>query len=140
MDDETRVGFGVGCGIVLLVVLFIAIWMAVGPVYRVWSREQAGRAELAQAQWNRQIAVQEAEAKKTAATLLASAEVERAKGVAEANRIIGESLKGNDAYLRYLWIDKLEQGEGRETIYVATEAGLPILEATRRMKPTPAAR
>jgi hypothetical protein len=39
-----------------------------------------------------------------AAKLLAEAEVERVKGVANANRIIGESFKGNEAYLRYFWL------------------------------------
>ena len=65
--------------------------------------------------------------------MLASAEVERAKGVAEANKIIGESLNGNDAYLRYLWIERLGQN-GQDVIYIPTEAGLPILEAGRRAK------
>ena len=41
---------------------------------------------------------------------LAQAEIERAKGVAEANRIIGDSLKGNESYLRYLWISGLKDG------------------------------
>lgn len=56
------------------------------------------------------------------------AEVERAKATAEANRIIGESLKNNEAYLSYLWIQGLKDGTG-ERIYIPTEAGLPILEA-----------
>ena len=56
----------------------------------------------------------------------------RAKGVAAANKIIGDSLHGNEAYLRYLWIDGLrEHGKGAAVIYVPTEAGLPILEAGR---------
>ena len=57
--------------------------------------------------------------------------MERAKGVAEANRIIGESLKGNESYLRYLWIQNLESGSN-SVVYVPTEAGLPILEAGKR--------
>ena len=61
-----------------------------------------GTAELAQAEQNRQIAITEARAKEESAVLLAQAEVERAKGVAQANQIIGDSLKGNEEYLRYL--------------------------------------
>jgi hypothetical protein len=57
--------------------------------------------------------------------------VERARGVAEANKIIGESLKGNEAYLRWQWIQNLESGSN-SVIYVPTEAGLPILEAGQR--------
>lgn len=101
------------------------------PKYNVWERTLSGQAELKKAEWNRQIAIKEAEAKREAAKALAEAEVERAKGVAKANQIIGESLKGHDEYLRYLWITNLENGSGRETVYVPTEAGLPILEAGR---------
>ena len=54
-----------------------------------------------------------------------------AKGTAEANRIIGDSLKNNEAYLRYLWIHNLEEGKN-EVIYIPTEAGMPILEAGKR--------
>src|SRR3990170_3957810 len=60
-----------------------------------------------------------------------SGEAELAKGVAQANEIIGQSLKGNEAYLRYLWIQGLENGTAPTIVYVPTEAGLPILEAGR---------
>jgi hypothetical protein len=59
--------------------------------------------------------------------------VERAIGVAEANEIIGESLRENEAYLRYLWINGLHDGSS-EVIYIPTEANLPILEAVRKMR------
>jgi regulator of protease activity HflC (stomatin/prohibitin superfamily) len=104
------------------------------PRYNIWASQMGGRAELAHAQFSRQVAVQEASAKLHSATLLAQAEVERAKGVAQANKIIGDSLKDNEGYLRYLWITGLESGTGRETVYIPTEAGLPILEANRYSK------
>ena len=100
------------------------------PIYNVWSKEKKGQAALKEAEWSKQITIEEAKAKKDSASLLADAEIERAKGVAEANKIIGESLKNNDAYLRYLWIQGLQDGSS-EIIYVPTEANLPILEATR---------
>lgn len=100
------------------------------PQYNVYEQRLNGEAELARAESNRQIAVREAQAKDDAADLLARAEVKRANGVAQANQIIGDSLKDNEAYLRYLWIDKLDQ-KG-QVIYVPTEAGLPILEAGHR--------
>jgi len=103
------------------------------PKYNVWQKGLAGQAELKKAEWNRQIAIKEAGAKRESATMLAAAEVERAKGVAEANQIIGESLKENEAYLRYLWIMGLQDGSS-EIIYVPTEANLPILEASRIRK------
>ena len=51
--------------------------------------------------------------------------------MAAANEIIGQSLKNNEAYLRYLWIQNLESGSN-SVVYVPTEAGLPILEAGKR--------
>jgi regulator of protease activity HflC (stomatin/prohibitin superfamily) len=113
-----------------LLVLVIVFWMFGYPKYRVWQQGLEGEAELKRAEQNRKIAVQEAEAKKEAAKSLADAEVIRAEGVAKANEIIGGSLKGNEEYLRYLWIDNLEKNQNA-VIYVPTEAGLPILEAGR---------
>ena len=100
----------------------------VGPIYRVWEQSQTGRAELARAESNRQIAVLEAQAKKDSAQQLAEAEVIRAQGVAKANQIIGDSLKDNREYLQYLYITGLEDGSknGNVTIYVPTEGGMPV--------------
>lgn len=112
------------------IVIFLVFFMFVVPLLKPWWATQAGKSELAQAEQNRQIAILEAKAKKESAELLAMAEVERAKGVAQANQIIGESLRDNEEYLRYLWIDGLHSQES-QIIYVPTEAGLPILEASR---------
>jgi len=101
------------------------------PKWNVWSAQMQGEAEYAQAEQNRRITVLEAEAKLEAAKSLAAAEIERAKGVAQANEIIGKSLKDNEAYLRWQWIQNLESGSN-SVIYVPTEAGLPILEAGKR--------
>lgn len=107
------------------------------PTYNVWQSEMHGKAELARADGNRQIAIREALAKQESAKALAGAEVERAKGVAEANEIIGKSLHGNEAYLHYLWINGLQETKDK-VVYVPTEANLPILEAGR-LAPTPKA-
>jgi hypothetical protein len=114
----------------------IAIFLALGgsygcPQYNVWQKGLAGQARLAEAEQSRKIAIEEAKAIQESAQYKAQAEIIRAKGVAEANRIISEGLGGPEGYLRYLWIDSLTEREG-DTIYVPTEAGLPILEATRR--------
>lgn len=105
--------------------------LILGPRWGVYSEELAGRAELRRAESNRQVAVLEANAKLEAAHALADAEIERARGVAEANKIIGDSLKGNESYLHWLWIDKLDAAQ-MQVLYVPTEANLPILEAGRR--------
>lgn len=121
------------CASAFLIIAILLICMWAYPKYNVYSQTMEGRAILAHAQSSREVAVAEAKAKMESASLLASAEIERAKGVAESNRIIGEGLKGHEEYLRYLWIMALEhtaQGNGT-VIYVPTEANLPILEATR---------
>ena len=110
--------------------LFVAV-LAGCPPYRVWEQKMAGEAELSKAEFSKRVAVQEAQAKTDSSTLLANAEIERAKGVAKANQIIGESLKNNDAYLRYLWVTEVA-GNQHATVYVPTEANLPILEAGKR--------
>jgi regulator of protease activity HflC (stomatin/prohibitin superfamily) len=103
------------------------------PKYRVWCASLAGEAELRRAEQNRQIAIEEANAKRAAAEALAEAEIIRAKGVAEANRIVGESLNDSENYLRYLWIDNIGH-TSNQIIYIPTEAGLPILEAGKTNK------
>ena len=118
---------------VSVAVIFLLVTMVIYgyPQYKVWQQRLAGQAELARAEQNRKIAIQEAEAKKESARALAEAEVIRAEGVAKANKIIGDSLKNNESYLRYLWIQTLNDNP-QNVIYVPTEAGLPILEAGKR--------
>jgi len=103
------------------------------PQYFVYQRELRGKAALQEAEWDRQILVKEAEANLEAQKYNAKSEIERAKGVAESNKIIGDSLQGNESYLRYLWIQGLHDGNS-EVIYVPTEANLPILEAIRGLE------
>ena len=99
-----------------------------GPQYNVWQQSLAGKAELQKAEFTRQVAVLEAQAKKDSASQLAEAEIIRAQGVAKANQIIGDSLKDNREYLQYLYITGLEDGSknGNVTIYVPTEGGMPV--------------
>lgn len=126
--------FGTLCSILLIFVVCGGLWGC--PQYNVYSSRLAGEAELAQAQYSKQVQLAGAEGKLAAATKLAEVEVARAKGVAQANQIIGDSLKNNEAYLRYLWITDLSSNNRSPTvIYVPTEANIPLLEAGR----TPAA-
>jgi regulator of protease activity HflC (stomatin/prohibitin superfamily) len=99
-----------------------------GPQYNVWQQSLAGKAELQKAEYTRQVAVLEAQAKKDSAQQLAEAEIIRAGGVAKANQIIGDSLKDNREYLQYLYITGIEEGsqKGNVTIYVPTEGGMPV--------------
>ena len=131
--DETKNGIKLGLMIrdFSLGLIFMIVLLTAGcPYYNVWQQGLAGEAALARATQDRQIAIQEAQAKMESAKLLAAAEVERAKGVAQANKIIGDSLHNNEDYLRYLFVNGLENTKN-QVIYVPTEANLPILEATR---------
>lgn len=114
----------------VIVAIVLALMFGV-PKYNVWAKGLSGRAELAQAEYNRKIKIAEAEATKEAAKALADAEVTRAEGVAKANKIIGDSLKNNEAYLRYLYVNSLAEKDAN-VYYIPTEAGLPILEAGKR--------
>lgn len=112
-----------------VIVFGLSMWGC--PQYGVYEQRLTGEAELARATYNRQVKIREAEAVKESSKMYAEAEVERAKGVAKANEIIGSSLKNNHDYLTYLWIHGL-QDKDNNVIYVPTEANLPILEAGKR--------
>ena len=127
-SDETMDGIAtLVLGGLVVGVLAVALF-AGGPMYNVWAQGMNGKAELQKAEYTRKVAVLEAQAKMDSASKLADAEVERAKGVAEANRIIGDSLKDNPRYLQYLYITGLQEGseKGNRTIYVPTEGGMPV--------------
>jgi len=121
-DPNTPVAivFGVGF-VVVIALLFIG-----GPMYNVWQQSLAGKAELQKAEYTRQVAVLEAQAKKDSAQQLADAEIIRAQGVAKANSIIGESLKNNPAYLQYLWITEGEKDSNRTVYMIPNNGGAPI--------------
>lgn len=116
----------------LVLLVIIVIVTAIRPMFNVWASGKAGEAELAQAEYNRQIIVRQAQAKLDASELDAKAEVVRAQGVQKANAIIADGLGGPEGYLRYLYINMLHNTDGKQVIYIPTEAGLPILEAGRR--------
>ena len=119
----------IGASLVIIAgLIVIGGLFVVGPMYGVWQQSLAGKAELQKAEFTRQVAVLEAQAKMDSAQKLADAEVIRATGVAKANQIIGNSLKDNREYLQYLYITGLEDGSknGNVTIYVPTEGGMPV--------------
>lgn len=126
-------GVTIGSAIVLVVV---AVLILIGlPTYNVYAKQMQGKAAYEQAVQDRRIRVLEAQAALDSAQLTAQAEVARARGTNEANRIMAESLGGPDNYLRWSYIHMLQETagkQGREVIYIPTEAGMPILEAGRR--------
>lgn len=130
MSEDTKIITGMGLLIFIAsMVLLLGMWGC--PQYGVYSARLDGEAKLAHAQAEREVQVKDAQGRLEASSLLAKVDVERAKGVAESNKVIGSSLKENEAYLRWLYIEGLKEKTG-EVIYVPTEAGLPILEAGKR--------
>jgi regulator of protease activity HflC (stomatin/prohibitin superfamily) len=123
-QDNTMRNAGI-IGVSFILSLFI-INAVVGPLYNVWAQSLQGKAELQKAEYTRQVAVLEAQAKKDSAQQLADAEIIRAGGVAKANSIIGESLKDNPAYLQYLWITEGEKDSNRTVYMVPSNGGAPV--------------
>ena len=105
------------------------------PKYNVWRSQIAiekaqnyGKAEMAQAEQNRMILIEEAKANLEAQKLNSESEVERAKGMAQAIEI--EDGKLTEQYIHYLWVRNIDKMDG-DKIYIPTEANLPILEAQK---------
>lgn len=122
------VGFFILC-------IVIAFFMWILPTYNVWAAGKAGQAELQQADFTRQTKVVEARANLEAQGLNAQAEVARAKGVAQSNNIVKNSI--SEMYIRYLWVNTLDN-TNNQIIYVPEGAdGLPITEAGRVVSPAP---
>lgn len=103
------------------------------PKYNVWrsqigieKAENHGKAAMAEAEEDRKILIEEAKANLEAQKLNSKAEVERAKGMAEAIEI--ENGKLTKMYIHYLWVRNIDKMDG-EKIYIPTEANLPVLEA-----------
>lgn len=128
-SGDVVVGFGIGTVAAWLIIFAIVMGLVGCPKYKIWEQEQVGRAEYSKAEYNRKIQVLEAEAGKEAAKFRAEAEIIRSQGLAKSNEIVANGLGGPEGYLRYLWIQGLDRSN---TIYIPTEAGLPILEAGRR--------
>ena len=115
--------------IMIFMMASIAVLFLIFPIYHVWSSEMSGKAELREAEWNKQIAIEEAKAELESSTLKAEADIIRAEGIAESNRIISETLTSE--YITWKWVEGLHDGSS-EVIYVPTEANLPLLEARNK--------
>lgn len=122
--------------LIFLGLIILGMWGC--PKYAVYSARKQGEAQLAHAQSSKEVAVAEAKAKMESATYEAQADTIRAHGIAASNQIIGNSLRQNEDYLKWLWIDELKNTKN-QIIYVPDgRMGLPILEANRLQNQTPA--
>ena len=125
----------------VLISVAVAIAIVLGlmfgiPKYNVWQQEMEGKAEMARAEQNRMILVEEAKAKLEAEKLNAQAEIERAKGMAEAMEI--ENGKLTSTYNQYLFIRTLEKisdkGSLPQIIYTPTEGMVPVMNMNQNQK------
>ena len=112
-----------------MVVIILALMFGL-PTYRVWQQEMAGKAEMAKAEQNRRILVEEAKARLEAEKLNAQAEIERAKGMAEAMKVENGTL--NETYNQYLFIRTLEKladkGSLPQIIYMPANGLVPTMD------------
>jgi hypothetical protein len=118
----------------------IAILLLLGtlvgcPQYGVYKSGLQGEAELARAEQNKKIQIENAKAKLQSAKMLAESDSIRAVGAKNVEKIRAEGMaeameiengKLTDKYIQYLWVRNIDKGD---KIYISTEAGLPILEA-----------
>ena len=111
------------------IVAFFVVMAFVRPWYNVWSQEMEGKAEFAKAEQNRKIKIEEARANLEAEKLNAQAEIERAKGAAEAIKIENGSI--TPTYIQYLWVRQQSDLSDETVIYIPTESNLPLLESTK---------
>lgn len=124
----------VGAGIIVgvaLTTLLLGVFIG-GPLLwkttKVWRLEQDGKAKLAEAVSSTKAKTERARADYESSKLEAKAEVERAKGTAKAVKIENGAI--TDSYTQYLFVKNLHHS--KHVIYVPTETGLPILEASKR--------
>ena len=123
-----------GAEIMLIFVLAGLVFFALYffPRYNIWRSELQGRAELARAEQNRQIKIEEAKANLEAEKLNAESEVERAKGAARAIEI--ENGKLTDTYIKYLAVRQFNT-DNAKFIYIPAECGVvPVMESTRLLQ------
>ena len=124
MNDLTKtlVALAVIIGIILGLI-FGAVW--VWSSLRVMNATSIGKAELAQAEQNRQIKITTAQAEKDAAVLQA-----------EAIRIVGQAAKDFPEYRHQEFLsafgEALREGKMNQVVYVPTEANIPIMESGKR--------
>lgn len=132
MNENTKTGLLILAGLSA----FILILMWGLPIYWVWSSSQDGKAQLSHAQYSKEVAVVTAKAKMESAAYEAQADTILAHGIAQSNAIIGNSLKNNEPYLYFKWLQTLQdmKGEG-QVIYLPggsfPNLEMPITEASR---------
>ena len=122
--------------IVAFIIIVANVWGLMGrPRWKVWAAHQDGLADLTRAKNEQQIQIAQAQSRLDAAQLNKKAAIIEAEAVSAQIKEIGTQLTAHDLYLRWQWIKMMDDSDTkRETIYVPTEANLPILEAGRLVR------
>lgn len=115
------------CATILLAFVFGAI--AVQKKFTIWTKEQKGRARLAEAKFSKQVKIEEAKSNLEAERLNAQSELVRAEGASKS--IQAEAGQLTENYIRYLWVRQQDNLNDKTVIYIPTEGSLPILESGR---------
>lgn len=120
-------------GIITILIFFLIVFFGTAiafPHYKVWKKEMDGRAAFAEAEQDRKILIEEAKARLEAEKLNAQAEIERAKGMAQAMQVENGQL--SPEYNQYLFIRTLEKladkGDLPQIIYVPSNGLLPVMD------------
>jgi len=108
----------IGTIIILGIIAIIGLGMWLIPRYGVWQKQLKGEAQLREAEYSKQVQIEEAKANLEAEKLNAQAEVERAKGMAEG-RAEGRAEGIMDTAKRM-------KAHGMEPTVIAVMTGLSI--------------
>jgi hypothetical protein len=127
MSREDTVSSIVGIFFIMIIIGAVVGGLYMYPKYKIYKLEMNGKAELAEAQWSKQIQIEEAKGRLEASRYERETQLIQANTTAEANRIVAGSL--DPLYIQYLMVTKMADGNTQQIIYIPTEAGIPLLEA-----------
>jgi len=116
-----------GVGVIIITASMMFGFGYLSKQYNVWAMEMSGKAKLAEATQSRQIQIEQAKGEK-----------EASQYTAEAIGIVGKAAKAYPEYRQQMYIqafgEALTGGKIQQIIYIPTEAGMPILEASRKVE------
>lgn len=129
-----KVACAVLAGAVLFLIATIFVWKLVNPKLNLYKANTEKQSVIREQEAISEAAEYAAKSRVTQATAEGEAKVIEAKALAEAQRIIAETL--TPEYVQYLYVEAIRDNPN-QIIYVPTEAGLPILEAGRSATTAP---
>lgn len=118
--------------VVIAIIALVVVGMVIFPQYKVWFSKLSGEAQLREAEYSKQVQVEQAKADLESAKLWKDAEVTRAEGTAKSAEIINQKLEQNTNYLQYLAIqaqEKMADSPNHTQIYIPSGSnGIPLIK------------